>query len=417
MKTNKYLNDIHTYHIRDSTMFSSAGRTITKGDPDTIVPAITIKDIPDRKDRKVIVFATSKITEKSIFTNGLFQNIYFLYKLAETIGFTPFLLFNDRDPPESLPDFMKSIRTLTISDLVKIPIPIYKYIEIGMSIDPTMKKFLKTLGARVIKLYLGNILNIDIETPTYYINQNFAHHVVGDTDEIWVSPHYEMHREYASVLNHVSPSAETNKIAAYVWDPMFLTKFGTQAPKWIPRNPEAPLQILIMEPNISFQKSSIIPLLICEAFAQTNPNIKLDIKVINGYRLQQIGYAYECFLPRLKIFRDGAIELCERTDMRSAMEKYPSAIPICHNYNNEYNYMQFEFMYAGYPLIHNSPSWKQAGYYYNEDSIEEGLAALVQAIQGHADNLDIYMGQVRTIMHRYSIYNPKVQEAWIKLLE
>ncbi len=398
-------------------MFTAAGRTITKGDPDPVLPIVNLKDIPSRTERKVIVFATSKITEKSIFTNGLFQNIYFLYKLAEIIGYTPFLLFNDRDPPESLPDFMKTIRTLTLGDLVKVPIPIYKYIEIGMSIDHSMKKFLKTLGARVIKLYLGNILNIDIETPTYYINQNFAHHVVGETDEIWVSPHYEMHREYAAVLNHVSTDSATNKIAAYVWDPMFLTKFGTQAPKWIPRGPDDPVQILIMEPNISFQKASIIPLLICEALAQANPSLKLEIKVINGQRLQNIGYAYECFLPRLKIFRENCIELIERTDMRTAMAKYPSAFPICHNYNNEYNYMQFEFMYAGYPLIHNSPSWSTAGYYYNEDSVEEGLAVIAQAIQKHQDNLDIYMGQAKTIMYRYSIYNPKVQEAWIELLK
>jgi hypothetical protein len=398
-------------------MFAATGRTITKGDPDTALPVMQDHNIVPRAQRKVIVFATSKITEKSIFTNGLFQNIYFLYKLAEIIGYTPFLLFNDRDVPDSLPDFMKSIRTLIISDLIKTPIPIYKYIEIGMSIDPDMRKYLKTLGARVIKLYLGNILNIDIETPTYYINQNFAHHIVGEADEIWVSPHYEMHREYAAVLNHVRPDSATNKIAAYVWDPMFITRFGSLAPKWIPRGPSEPVQILIMEPNISFQKASIIPLLICEALAQTNPSLKLDIKVVNGQRLQNIGYAYECFLPRLKIFRDGCIEFCERTDMRTAMAKYPSAIPICHNYNNEYNYMQFEFMYAGYPLIHNSPSWKHAGYYYNEETIEEGLAALLKAINNHEDNFDIYMGQAKTLMHRYSIYNPKVQEAWIKLLE
>ncbi len=397
-------------------MFCAAGRTITTGNPDLMEPAIKVQELVPRAARKVVLFVTSKITDQSIFTNGLFQNIYFLYLLAEVIGYTPFFLFNEKDLPSKRPDFMKSLRVITIEDIVKNPIPIHAYVEIGMSLNPELRTFLKTLGTKIIKLYLGNILNIDIETPMYYINQNFSHHVVGACDEVWVSPHYEMHREYAASLNHVPISPDKAKIAPYVWEPLFLTRFGTVMPRWVPPAANEPITFLIMEPNISFQKTAVIPLMMLEAFHRVNPSVKFNVKIVNGERLQHIPYSSQCFLPRLEIFRKGFVELLGRLDMRSALSKYPSAYPICHNYNNEYNYMIFEYLYSGFPVIHNAPTWRDAGYYFHEESIEEGVKVIAVAIERHTESVDTFIGQGKPILFRHSIYNPKVQTVWKELL-
>ncbi len=395
-------------------MFCASGKTITVGDPDLTKPAMKLEALVPRSERPNILLASARITEGSIFTNGLFQNIYFIYKLADIIGYNPYFLFNDKDKPTELPTFMEGMRVVTLEEIVKQPLRLHAYIEIGMSIDPSLRRFLKMLGAKAIKIYLGNILNIDIETPTYYHNMHFAHHVVGEMDEIWVSPHYEMHREYAAVLNHVP--IEKSKIAAYVWDPYFLTKGGLKAPKWKPKSDGEVDTIMIMEPNISFQKSSMIPLLMLEAFSRANPGWKFKAVVVNGERLRQIPYSLFCFLSRLEIFRKGFVELVGRMDMHTVMDKYPSCIPICHHFNNEYNYMIFEYLYAGFPVIHNAASWSDAGYYYSEESIEEGVKALVKVLQGHADNLNTFMATGKVIIDRHSIWNPKVQEAWKTLL-
>ena len=123
--------------------------------------------------------------------------------------------------------------------------------------------------------------------------------------------------------------------------------------------------IMIMEPNISFQKSSMIPLLMLEAFSRANPGWRFKAVVVNSERLRQIPYSLFCFLSRLEIFRKGYVELVGRLDMHTVMDKYPSCIPICHHFNNEYNYMIFEYLHAGFPVIHNAASWKDAGYYYD----------------------------------------------------
>ncbi len=395
-------------------MFCAAGRTITTGDPDNTKSAVNVNTLVPRMQRKIVLLASSKITDNSVFTNGLFQNIFFIYKIAEILGYTPIFLFNEKDVSEQRPDFLKNTRVLVLDDLIRNPIPIHTYIEIGMSINPDLRRHLKTLGARVIKLYLGNILNIDIETPTYYIMQNFAHHVVGNSDEVWVSPHYEMHREYAATLNHVALTPETCKIAAYIWGPEFITKFGTSNIRWKPST-DIPT-FLIMEPNISFQKSSIVPLLILEAFHRANPTITFKVVVGNGDRLRKIPYANNCFLPNLEIHKKNMIEFLDRMDIFTIMQKYPSAYPICHNFNNEYNYMTLEYLHCGYPIIHNSPSWSDAGYYYEGDSIKEGVNALAKALSIHTDSLDTFIAQSGALIWRHSVNNPKVQEAWKKLL-
>jgi hypothetical protein len=364
-----------------------------------------------RAARRNIVIASSNITDHSIFTNGLFQNVYFIYLLLENMGYNPILLFNEKSDPKNIPDFMKGIRVKLMDEIAREPFPVFAYIEIAMSISPNLRAIFKRLGAKIIKIYLGNILNIDIETPIFYPAMHFSHHVVGEVDEVWTSPHYEMHREYAGTLNHVPLSH--SRIAPYVWDPSFLTNFGKRDVTWKPSTEQV---ILIMEPNISFQKTSIVPLLIVEAYARLRPDWKCKVVVVNGQRLKDMPYGNECFINRLDIYRKGWVDLVGRLDMRTAMEKYPSAIPICHHFNNEYNYMLFEYFYGGWPVIHNAESWSSAGYFYKEEDIGAGAQALDFAVRYHEETLDTAITQAKPVIWRHSVHNPKIHDAWYELL-
>lgn len=392
------------------------GRTITHGDPDHTTSILQNRRLYPKAARRNVLLASSNITDHSIFSNGLYQNVYFIYQMLEIMGYNAYLFVNDKGDPDKCPDFMRGIRTIKMDDIAAAPMPILAYIEIGMSIDPSLRKLLKQLGARIIKLYLGNILNIDIETPIFYQQLNFAHHVVGESDEIWVSPHYEMHREYAAALNKVPLTPATSKIAAYVWEPSFLTNFGQRIVRWQPPKPDQEHIFLIMEPNISFQKNFIIPLMIIEAYVRIKPNLKYKVVIVNGAKYSASPYTQDCLFANLDCYRSGNVELIDRIDMRTAMERYPSAIALCHHYNNEYNYMLFEYFYAGYPVIHNAESWSSAGYYYDTENIVKGVEGLDFAVRYHQETMDTYISQGRSIIWRHSIHNPANQEAWYALL-
>ena len=170
-----------------------------KTDSNTI--QLSTKSIPERP---IILLATALITDDNIFMNGLFQNVYVLYRMFESIGATPIMFVNKKpETIDKIPSYMRNIRIMCFDDLHKTPIPVKVYIEIGMSVNQDAHKFLKMLGAKICKLYLGNILNIDIENPIFNPSMNFAHHAKGLLDEIWVSPHYYQHGQYARALNNV----------------------------------------------------------------------------------------------------------------------------------------------------------------------------------------------------------------------
>ncbi len=366
--------------------------------------------------RKVIILATATIHDHSLFVNGLFQNVYILYKLFDSMGFAPIMIVNDKPKDiNTVPSILRHVRMLTVEDIVKSPIPIHLYLEIGMSIDPNLRRLFRMSGAKVAKLYLGNILNIDTETPMFYNGMHFSHHVVGEIDEIWVSPHYKQHQEYAAVLNHVDPDCDSMKIAPYVWDPSILTLDGTRNLKWRPRAAGEKETFIILEPNISFQKSALIPILIAERNYRMNKR-PIEVIVGNGDRFMKNPFFLETIFEKLELVKDGMITFSGRHDIPSIMTEYPHAIAICHQWNNQYNYMTLEYLVAGFPVIHNAPDWHDIGYYYKDHNISEGSAALLRAQKQHASSLERYRASAETLRWRHSPYNPEVQRAWQDLL-
>jgi hypothetical protein len=365
--------------------------------------------------RKIILLATASITNDNIFSNGLFQNVYILYKMFDSMGFCPIMIVNEKPKSlENIPIMIRSSRMLVAEDILKQPIPVHAYIEIGMSIDPMVRKFLRMIGAKSYKLYLGNILNIDIETPIFYQQTNFAHHVIGELDEVWVSPHYKQHDEYACYLNHVDPKTQKNLRAPYVWDPCFLQN-TTKNLKWRPCTGNETETIIITEPNISFQKSAIIPILGLERWYRNNPNWTGQVVVFNGERLLSSPFFKENIYDNLDLVKNNKINMLGRNDIQKTMEMYPYATFLLHQVNNEYNYMTLELLKNGYPLIHNSSVWSNHGYYYKESDLDS-IGTQMYATRNHIVNIETYKSHAQTLIWTHSPYNPNIQKKWNEIL-
>ncbi len=389
------------------------------GPGDSVVPANPVVGCAPLFQRPVVLIATASISDSNIFNNGLYQNCFILYKLAEAIGWLPIFVVNEK-PKEltGIPELVRGCRVAEVEDILRTPMPIKIYLEIGMSISSNLRHFMKMLGARNIKLYLGNILNIDIETPMFFPGMNFSHHVIGEQDEIWTSPHYGMNLEYAAVLNQIAPEPATAKIAPYVWESSILTDDGRRHMSWRPRRQDEKPCIIIMEPNISFQKTGVIPILIAEDFARKHPDFEFDLVVLNGERLLASGYYKANIEPYLtELNKRMCIKYEGRNDMITVMNKYPHATAICHHINNEFNYMVLEFLHAGFPVLHNCRAWQDFGYYYPDNDVRTGADVCGQALVSHAERFEVYKSHAKALAWRHSIYNPDVQKAWKELLE
>ena len=380
------------------------------------LPLQHLEKVPSLVERPIVILATATITDENIFANGLFQNVYILYKLFDSAGWTPILVVNDK--PKSLdkiPEVLRSTRVVSVEDLVKQPLPVKVYIEIGMSIDPNVRRFLRMIGSKIYKLYLGNILNIDTETPVFYPGMNFSHHVIGEIDSVWVSPHYGQHAEYAAALNHVDP-AKNPKIAPYVWDPCIITNEGKRNTSWRPRRGDEKESFIIMEPNISFQKCALFSLMAIEGWYRKHKDWNGQVVIGNGERLVSIPFFRDSIMPTLDLFKDNKVVILGRRDMYSMMTDYPSGIFCLHQWNNEYNYMTLELLWCGFPVLHNAESWGCYGYHYTGNNIPSFQSALQLARDRHSELLETYKSHARSLAWTHSPYNPEVQKAWTDLV-
>jgi hypothetical protein len=389
--------------------------------PVTQKPYTGITTLNTLIQRKVVLLATAVITEENLFSNGLFQNVYLFYRMFEAMGWLPLLIVNKK--PENLdkiPMYMKDLRLIGVEEIAKNPIPVKLYIEIGMSIDAGMRKFLKMCGARIAKLYLGNILNIDIETPIFYPSMHFSHHVIGELDDIWVSPHYAQHAQYARALNHIDVRKEAPCVVPYIWDPQVLLGGGERNFQWqqpIPSENGDNEVFLVLEPNISFQKCSLVPLMILEAWFRKNPTWNGEIVVINGERLLLIPFFRETIWNRLDIVKAGRVKMRGRLDILSLLKEFPSGIPVCHQWNNEYNYMVLEYFWTGYPVLHNASDWSDYGYYYANSDISGAVENIEKIRKHHSENATVYRAHARALAWKHSPYNPDVHREWSRILE
>jgi hypothetical protein len=366
-------------------------------------------------DRPVVIFATNDVNDETLFRNGLTQNIVVLYDLCESMGYKSYLFQYGADPNATKKAFIHNYRTITSGEILRSNMTIKAFIEIGMSVDSTTRAYLRSVGAKIVKLYLGNILNIDIETIQNFKQMFFTHHLVGEIDEIWTSPHYKQHVEYAALLNRTE--IKNSRVVPYVWDPQFIMQYGTKETiEWAAPADWRDQDIVIMDPNISFQKCYFYSLLLIEAFSKKYKEWRGKVQIINGDRLKLDANSYNAVLPALTLYTSGRIILHNRKSIHTILKEHKSSCFITHQWNNDFNYMTLELLYCNYPILHNSDGWDKFGYVYSIDKWSEAIETMYRALKDHKENLNIYKTHAANLIWKHSVHNPEIQAEWHKIL-
>lgn len=376
--------------------------------------AISSLDVPAQQ-RKAVILATNDVNDVSLFLNGLTQNILILYDLFESLGYDSYLIQHNPNNTTEKKNFIHRYRSITAKEIVQNPMPVALLIEIGMSMDATTRAYLRSTGAKITKLYLGNILNIDIETIQNCPSIFFNHHIVGEIDEIWTSPHYKQHVDYSALLNQTEMC--NGRVVPYVWDPCFINYYGSRDTiEWVAPDDWTTMNIVMMDPNISFQKCFFYSLLLIEAFSKKHPEWKGKVHVINGDRINLQPNARNVVLPGLTLYQNDRIVLHGRKNIHTILNEHRSSCFITHQWNNDFNYMTLELMYCNYPILHNSEGWDQFGYHYDINRWNDAIETLHRALKDHKRNLNVYKTHAANLIWRHSIHNPEMQAEWKKCL-
>jgi len=90
---------------------------------------------------------------------------------------------------------------------------------------------------------------------------------------------------------------------------------------------------------------------------------------------------------------------------------------VSYQINNSLNYLYYECLYFGFPLVHNSPDLEGCGYYYPENDLAKCAEMILYAQKHHHKNLSEYVAKGRKYLERVDPLNSSVANTWKQLLD
>ncbi len=341
--------------------------------------------------------------ELGLYENGLRQNVLFLHNLfrASPACKRVYLLNHGEGEPaagvgaisaEYGIDPRSIVRTKDITEKLDY------VIVMGAALDAETAEALKKRGTKLINYKGGNGIVISMEAiiaqpprdGERYFDRAFY-------DAIWMTPqHINTYKSYCEAI-YRCPVFEVPQI----WQPIFLeARFAAlQTPYgYRPGNPKK--RVGILDPNITVMKTSHMPMLVCESAYRKRPELFQAVYVTNAIQLQQ-SLHFNSFAQRLTLTQDKLLTVEPRFVTADFLANHADAV-VTHHWENGLNYLYYDVLNGGYPLVHNSEFLQEYGYYYESWDADSGGEALIRALSEHDRNYNRYCDDVRRLLQQVS---------------
>jgi hypothetical protein len=377
---------------------------------------------------------------QSLFTNGILQNAIYLVKTLKAAGHDAYLthIGNLKAPFEGKVKWdLNETPMYSYADCYKTTDILF---YLGATLRDSDSLAFKSTGEhkKIIRYVCGNSYIIDAEASIFdrselpkYKNSAKTTGYGQVIDEVWLIPQQEkLNKEYLRVLYNVP--ADKVKVVPFIWDPMFIDKAcdpfndptikenlegleGKAFPMYIPGKHNSNKSIGCFEPNINIIKFSMIPTLIVNDYLDDAGEFK-NLNVFCGKSLIEQKY-YPSVVQHTSIFKNDPLQISYLPRIPIVLGLSKIDIVIAHQWENPLNYSYLDALYLNFPLVHNSPYIKDAGYYYPDFNIGEGKIQLEKAMNKHDRFLDDYNTRSEDVLTRYTVYNEDMLDLYNKLLD
>lgn len=357
----------------------------------------------------VITFGvTSKIF--SIWSSGALQNVFFLYKILKNIkGFNVHIVNFGIPIDEIKSDDIFKLNEIPFSKWEDVKNDVDLFIEAGIKVNLNITKELRQRGTKIVMYRIGNAYILDNEDILFNKNSSEIYNDI--YDEIWTLPHHEKTSKYYLEETYKCPI----KILPMVWDSFFIDKYNISLKQnnmnpfyeyegWVKNKKN----ITIFEPNINSVKTSIYPLLIAERAYNKRPELFNKVRTLNSMKFKD-NKKFVSFVNMLNIKKFGVATFEDRFNTPYILSQYTDIV-ITTQWDNELNYLYFDVLYNKYPLIHNSPRIKKAGFYYKDFDIETASEHLIECCI--KDTTKINERRASKVLDEFSIYKQENIEAY-----
>lgn len=341
----------------------------------------------------------------SVWSSGALQNVFFLYMLLKNIKNINVHLVNFGIPIDQINiDDIFNINEIEFTKWDDIKDDVDLFIEAGIKVNVEITKELRLRGAKIIMYRIGNAYILDNEDILF--NKTNSEIYSDIYDEIWTLPHHEKTSKFYLEETYKCPI----KILPMIWDTFFIDKYNLSLKQnnmnpyyefegWIKNKKN----ITIFEPNINAIKTCVYPMLIVERAYNKRPELFGKVRVLNAMKYND-NKKFVSFVNKLNIKKYGIATFEDRFNTPYILSQYTDIV-VTTQWENELNYLYFDVLYNKYPLIHNSPRIKKAGYYYKDFDIETASEHLINCII--KDNSKLNDRRTNKLLNEFSIYNIK----------
>jgi hypothetical protein len=172
---------------------------------------------------------------------------------------------------------------------------------------------------------------------------------------------------------------------------------------------------LIIEANISILKNAWLPIVAAEHLHMKNPDLFEFVYAFNWPENAHATKMGESLTLGSKLRRFKRLSMADIMTHFNAESSMP--IFVSYQINNTLNYMYYECLYFGFPLVHNSPDLEGCGYYYPENDIAKCAEMILYAQKHHHKNLVEYIAKGRKYLERVDPLNSGVANTWKQLID
>jgi len=346
------------------------------------------------KQLKVGVSIHVRKGDQSLWENGIFQNCLFLVMLllkSPRVKATYLVAGGDPADARFLAD-----SPVPIIDMATAAQELDLMIEMSAQLSPEWIGAFRAKGGKVASMRVGNDYVIDIERMVF--NKPHGLLINGATyDAVWTIPEYEA----TCVPYFASTFRAPVTMLPHLWSPAVLERAmaqqgGVNSFHYQPGRPR--WRVGMVEPNVCMVKTSHIPMLCCEVAHRANPELLERMVCYNTFHMRDQP-VFNGFANSLDVVRHGLGRFEGRFPIYQVLGTNVDAL-ICHHWENGQNYVYYEALYGGYPLIHNSHLIDDCGYRYHGFDCEEGGAALQRAFAEHDRNLVDYRLRAARLLHK-----------------
>jgi hypothetical protein len=342
---------------------------------------------------------TAFLDETRFWHAGAPQHAYYLYKLIDRLGYDIVALTNDNNVPSGVKFERPSLEAYRKLDLLICFsfMPTHRerqqlFKETKMVLHSTYNEY---CGDSATMIY-GGVADCD-----YDINRDYFH-------EIWTLSHHALANDYLKVAYN------TEKVftVPFLYEREYLKKRCGGA---IKIDTKDGLGVAVCEMNRVYSKNCLFPFATCARANKQNESLikRADLYCVEGK--MKDSYFFNSFHKTIKQWSGLESSLKPRTPLNEIFQNETNCLLSHVSDDWGLNYLYFDAMHLGIPLVHNSRFIKDFGYYYEGMDMDRAIDGLKEVKSSFDQSKYREVGA--DVLAKFSIRNPKTEREFVKRIE